>query len=152
MECQPKSKTGIRYHSSSLTGSTYQALDLLPRPGPPSVPLVVEAQEREGARRVDGYRQGRHGLHVRFVELAPASHTQKTEGGPDLFLEELQDADQSRLTGRSESVALQAPDAHRIGAESEGLHDVGAAVDGAVIDDRGPTFDRGHHFHQGLDR
>jgi hypothetical protein len=60
---------------------------------PFSVTLILEVQEREGARRMDGRRRGRRGLHVRLVQFAPAPHAQKTKGDPDLFFEEFQDAD-----------------------------------------------------------
>src|SRR5713101_6072843 len=114
-----------------------------------SVTLLVE--QREGAGRV-GERDGRRWVHVGAIELGEPAHAEERHRDPDLVLEQLEHALEARLARRREAAARDAPDADHLGAERDWLHDVGAAPERAVHDDRRAAPDCRDDLGEHVDR
>src|SRR5262245_37800334 len=112
-----------------------------------SVPFL---QQRECADRVSGCHRRGH-VQARAVEHVETVRSHQTEADPDLVLQDLERAHESRRSARGQPQAFEPADSHAVGAQRDRLRDVGAPHEAAVDHDRGLSVhggdDLGQHVH-----
>src|SRR5512135_1133882 len=91
-------------------------------------------------------------MQIAPVESGPGVDAEQAEADVYLLLQQFEQAQQARLSARSQTDALHAADADQARAGSERLDDVGAAIESAVDDDGGASVDRGGDFGQHVHR
>src|SRR5215472_16011424 len=140
-------RDGVEFRFAATSGSRPHAT----QSPSGSVPVRFDFPERKGREHVR--RIGRRRcMQIGPVDLAEAGEAEKTERARHLVFHEFQHPHDSGLTGGREAVALHAAKPDEVGAKRQRLDDVGAAIDGAVDDDRRPARNRLHHFRQDLGR
>src|SRR5688572_23993421 len=111
--------------------------------------LIPLAEEGEGAGGVrDGHRRG--GPEVARVQRGKPRDAEEAQSDPHLVLQQLEGADEPGRRRGGEAAAGQAPETHDIGAERDGLDDVGPTRVAAVHEDGGAAAHRGHDLGQHL--